>query len=93
MGDKSLIGRVVYSEAGRDKDKHFIVVGILNEEFVYIADGKLRKISKPKKKKLKHLIFTDRIAEEIRELILNGDRVSDLRIKRFLEAEYANKEV
>ncbi|KYH35200.1 hypothetical protein CLTEP_08250 [Clostridium tepidiprofundi DSM 19306] len=93
MEDKSLIGRVVYSKVGRDKDRHFVVVGILNKEFVYIADGKLRKISKPKKKKLKHLIFTDNVAEEIRELILNGSKVSDLRIKRFLEAEYANKEV
>lgn len=93
MENRSLVGRVVYSKAGRDKDKHFVIVGILNTDFVYIADGSLRKITKPKKKKIKHLIFTDIEAAEIRELILSGRKVNDSRIKKFLEAEDANKEV
>jgi ribosomal protein L14E/L6E/L27E len=57
LDSKSLIGRVVYSKAGRDKDKHFVIVGILNTDFVYIADGSLRKITKPKKKKDKTSYF------------------------------------
>lgn len=94
MLDKnSLIGRVVYSKAGRDKDKNYVVVGILNEDFVYIADGNLRKIEKPKKKKLKHLIFTEKIAEDIRNMILTGQKINDSAIRKFLEAKDANKEV
>ncbi len=46
---------VATSLAGRDKGRTFVIVGVLDEEHVYIADGRMRKIEKPKKKKLKHL--------------------------------------
>jgi ribosomal protein L14E/L6E/L27E len=93
LENNDLIGRVVYSKAGRDKDANFVIVGILNESFVYIADGKLRKIEKPKKKKLRHLIFTETLSEEIRILLLTGKKVNNSKIRKFLEARCANKEV
>lgn len=93
MERNDLIGKVVYSKAGRDKDKNYIIVGILNEAFVYIADGKLRRIEKPKKKKLKHLILTETVAKEIYDLILTNKIINDSKIKKFLEAYDANKEV
>ncbi|MDY5730412.1 MAG: KOW domain-containing RNA-binding protein [Eubacteriales bacterium] len=49
------IGRVVLSTQGRDKGRLFIVVDSINEAFVSIADGDLRKLNKPKRKKIKHL--------------------------------------
>lgn len=51
----SLLGSIARSTAGRDKDKIFVIVGVLDEAYVLIADGRSRKIEKPKKKKLKHL--------------------------------------
>lgn len=76
-----VIGRVVFSKAGRDKGKIFIVVGIVNEDFVLIADGDLRPMERPKKKRLKHLKYTDRIASAIVEKINRNARVvnADLR--------------
>ena len=51
-----LLGQLVVSLAGRDKGCICAIVGIPDEEgFVYIADGRVRKVEKPKKKKLKHL--------------------------------------
>ena len=50
-----LLGSIAISTAGRDKDKMFIIVGVLDKEHVLIANGKSRKIEKPKRKKLKHL--------------------------------------
>ena len=51
-----LLGQLVVSLAGRDKGCICAVVGIHDDEgFVLIADGKVRKVEKPKKKKLKHL--------------------------------------
>lgn len=51
-----LIGRLYVSLAGRDKDCICAVVGISEDEgYVMIADGKVRKVETPKKKKLKHL--------------------------------------
>lgn len=46
---------VVLSLAGHDKGKLFAILGIENENFVFIADGRQRKAQKPKKKKVKHL--------------------------------------
>lgn len=93
MDEKKYIGRVVYSKQGRDSKKDFIVIEVINNDYVYIADGSLRTVEKPKKKKVKHLIFTDRIAEEIRDLVLNGQMISNSKIKRFLQSEDNDKEV
>lgn len=49
------IGQIVKSKAGRDKGDIFIVYDIIDENYVLVVDGKTRKISKPKKKKLMHL--------------------------------------
>ena len=51
------IGTVVKSLKGRDKDKYFCVVCIENE-YVYLCDGKERKLKKPKRKKIKHIQIT-----------------------------------
>ena len=51
-----LLGHLVVSLSGRDKGCICTVVGISDDEgYVFIADGKIRKVEKPKKKKLKHL--------------------------------------
>ena len=39
------LGSVVRSRAGRDRDRFFVVVGIVDEHYVLIADGDLRKVS------------------------------------------------
>lgn len=49
------VGQFVKSRAGRDKDKVFIVLSIIDEQYVYLVDGDLRKLENPKKKKIKHL--------------------------------------
>ncbi len=48
-------GRVVKSIQGRDAGRYFIVLEVVDEQFVLMADGLTRKIAHPKKKKVKHL--------------------------------------
>jgi len=48
-------GMAVISKNGRDKGKTFCVIQIIDADFVLIADGKGRKLIKPKKKRWKHL--------------------------------------
>ena len=48
-------GRVVLSTQGRDEGRYFIVLEVIDENFVLMADGLTRKIDHPKKKKVKHL--------------------------------------
>ena len=48
-------GRVVLSTQGRDEGRYFVVLKVIDENFVLMADGLTRKIDHPKKKKVKHL--------------------------------------
>lgn len=93
MDDSSLLGKVVHSKAGRDKDKYFIIVSIIDEKYVYISDGDLRKIEKPKKKKIKHLVFTNIVAEDIRIDILSNEKISNSKIRKFLQVQDIIEEV
>lgn len=93
MDDHSLLGKVVHSKSGRDKDRYFIIIGIIDEEYVYIADGDLRKIEKPKRKKVKHLSFTNLVANDVREAILSNSKISNSKIRKFLQVEDIIEEV
>ena len=48
-------GRVVLSTQGRDEGRYFVVLQVIDDQFVLMADGLTRKIAHPKKKKVKHL--------------------------------------
>ena len=48
------VGDLVVSRAGRDKGRPFVVLRA-EEGFVYLVDGDLRRLDKPKKKKRMHV--------------------------------------
>jgi len=78
------LGQIVYSKAGRDSGKKFIVVGIINDVYVLISDGDVRKIDKPKKKKLKHLKITELVINDLKEKMLNNIIINNSDIKKCL---------
>lgn len=88
MVPEYVIGQLVFSKSGRDKGKLFIVVGI-EGEYLYLADGKLRKVEKPKKKKIKHVQKTNHVVEIIKEKILEDGRLSNADIRKAL-AQHIN---
>lgn len=55
-------GMLVYSKAGRDKGKLFMVLDAEND-FVYLTDGDTRRINNPKRKKIKHINRTNTVSE------------------------------
>lgn len=85
LNKEELLGRVVLSTAGRDSGKLYIIIDVIDDNYVLLTDGKLRPENKPKKKKLRHLRFTDIIAEEIKQDILSGKRLDNSTIRRFLQ--------
>ena len=80
------LGRVVNSNAGRDKGKLFIVIDIIGDEYLLLTDGDLRKIEKPKKKKIKHVKFTDICLEEIRTKLGKHDKITNAELRRTIRA-------
>ncbi|MBQ8929938.1 MAG: KOW domain-containing RNA-binding protein [Oscillospiraceae bacterium] len=79
------VGNIVVSPNGRDKGKVFYIVSI-EEDYAFIADGRGRRLEKPKKKKLRHLQFradgSDRVAEKLR----NGEKLTNIEIRRSVAA-------
>ena len=65
-----LTGRLVFSTSGRDKGLPFILVGISRQGFYLLADGRLRKIEKPKRKNPRHVQLTNQADEAIRTALL-----------------------
>ena len=55
-----VVGQVVISGAGRDKSRYLVVIET-EPGYVYVADGKLRKMETPKRKNIKHLFSTDTV--------------------------------
>ena len=55
-------GSVVRSTAGHDKNRFYAVLS-LRDGFVWIADGKMHRLEKPKRKNEKHLAGTNTVLE------------------------------
>lgn len=80
------IGQLVIAKAGRTSNEKFIVICIINEQYVYISDGKIHKIEKPKKKNIKHLMKTGYISEEIKNKIEANKKIYNCEVKSFLKS-------
>jgi ribosomal protein L14E/L6E/L27E len=79
------LGQIVYSRAGRDEGKKFIVVEVPDSVFAMIADGNLRRIEKPKRKKLKHLELTDQVIDNLNYKLTNDIKVTNADIRKAME--------
>ena len=81
MKEQTLItGEIVLSRAGRDRNRAFVVINVLDAEYVLIADGKLRTLERPKKKKRKHLLKASDMRMELSGTCSNAE------IRKFLSA-------
>ncbi|MDO4772386.1 MAG: hypothetical protein Q4A72_02325 [Bacillota bacterium] len=82
------VGTFVISKAGRDKLRPFIILKVINSDFVLIADGDLRKVDKPKLKKLKHLSVSKLESKFIKDSLDRGEKVSDVQLRNAI-AEFS----
>jgi len=83
--DDITIGQVVKSRAGRDKGRVFLVLEIVDDQHVLIVDGDLRKLEKPKKKKLKHLMIYNTVIEDFEERLNSKLGINDAYVRKLLE--------
>jgi len=77
-------GQLVRSKAGRDKDRLFIIIGITDDQYVTIVDGDLRRVEKPKRKKIRHLSKINRVSETFMQAMLENELTNPL-VRREIE--------
>ena len=71
------IGMIVRSAAGHDRG-NFLVITAVEGDFAFVADGKERKLQKPKKKRLKHLKLTN--------TVIDTDNLTDKGLRKIISA-------
>ena len=77
------VGHIVISLAGRDKGRPFYVLKT-EENFVYLADGSLRKTESCKKKKLKHIRVVSDSDTAVSVKLRSGEKVLNSEMRKAL---------
>ena len=77
------ISDVVKSTAGRDQNELFYCVGT-EGSYLLLANGKVRTLEKPKRKKLKHTRKVLRAETRVAAKILSGDKVLNSELRKDL---------
>lgn len=75
---------LVESVAGRDKGRIFVVLSHIDENHVFVSDGKMRRVEKPKKKKIKHLRLLGQHSEFLESKMTEDGRVTNSDIRKEL---------
>lgn len=81
------LGSIVISKAGRDQGRLFLVVEEVDDDFVMIANGDLRKLDRLKKKRRKHLKPTGTVVRAFNDRLSRGEKVEDHELRAWLREE------
>lgn len=77
------VGHIVISLAGRDKGRPFYVLKT-EENFVYLADGSLRRCEACKKKKRKHVKVVSDFESRVSVKLRSGEKVLNSEMRKAL---------
>lgn len=80
------VGRIVRSKAGRDAGRYFVITALDGKEFVFVADGRKRRIEAPKRKRVKHLYVTEETISSLQCKLNAGEKVENFEIREELRA-------
>ena len=86
------LGQVVRITQGREVGQYAVVIKILDNRFVLLADGEKRKYDRPKKKNRHHIALMDYISPKIQNSLLETGRVTHGKL-RFIIAQFVNEAV
>ncbi len=78
-------GQLVRSIAGRDQNNLYLILSLINDRFIEVADGVKHRVANPKKKNLKHVRVKMLVAKDIEEIILRGESVLDSQVSTAIQ--------
>ncbi|SFE40718.1 Ribosomal protein L14E/L6E/L27E [Lentibacillus persicus] len=84
------IGQVVRILQGREAGQYAIVLKLIDDRYVLLADGEKRKYDRPKKKNLHHIEVMEFISPEVQNSLLETGRVTNGKL-RFALTKFMNE--
>lgn len=78
-----MIGMLASSKAGHDKSMVYVIINE-DTEYVYLVDGKTRKLSKPKKKNKKHIQIIKKCIEPNLAGRIKDGLADDIEIRKLI---------
>ena len=79
-----MVGYLAYATAGHDRNKQYVIINE-DEQYVWLSDGRLRPLDKPKKKKKKHIqIIKKRVQDDLYERLKNGGIIRDEELRKVI---------
>lgn len=86
------LGQIVRVAKGREQNQLAVIIDIIDDRFVLLADGEKRKYDRPKKKSVYHIELSPFTSSEVRKSLLETHRVSNGKL-RFALAKYQSEVV
>ena len=79
------IGQLVTSNAGRDQTNVYLVIGILPNKNLLLANGRERKFKNPKQKNSRHVNVLNEFAQGVAERIQSGMKITDEELRQAIK--------
>lgn len=79
------IGQIVKVLRGKDEDSFAVIIAIVDERFVMIADGDKRKFDQPKKKNVLHLDLQPAVSQEVTSSLQETGRVTNAKLRYVIQ--------
>lgn len=86
------IGQIARMLMGRDAGQFAVIIHVIDQRFVMVADGDRRKFDRPKKKNINHLELFDYISPEVQNSIEETGRVTNGKL-RYAVTKFVNAQV
>lgn len=85
------VGMLAVSKAGHDLN-HLYVIMKEEGDYLFLADGRIRTMDKPKKKKKKHVQIINEISSIFADKCRSGKKIENEDIKRIIKLYLARKD-
>lgn len=85
------IGRLVKVLRGKDAGSYAVIVQVLDERFVLVADGDKRRFDQSKKKNVLHLLMQPVVSSEVADSMRETGRVTNAKMRYAIQKALQGK--
>ncbi|QHW32692.1 hypothetical protein GZH47_18980 [Paenibacillus rhizovicinus] len=91
MEYKPEIGRVVKVLRGKDEGSYAVIIQVMDERFVLVADGDKRRFDQSKKKNVLHLQMQPDVSHEVIDSMQETGRVTNAKLRYAIQKAVQGK--